>query len=83
MEFKAYRRSDGAYLLVPDCLVASREAQARHGPLTLAARFDADLVSGDPLWQRVLEDIDRQSYAVIRRENGDALLRATVYRATA
>lgn len=75
MEFKAYRRPDGAYVLVPDCLLASRDAQARHGPLTLIARFDVDCSADDAVWHRVLADIDRQSYAVVRRETGEQLVR--------
>ncbi|HZX79370.1 MAG TPA: hypothetical protein VFE72_00245 [Lysobacter sp.] len=75
MEFKAYRRPDGAYVLVPDCLVASRDAQARHGPLVLVARFDAACPPDDPVWQRVLADIDHQSYAVVRRDTGEYLIR--------
>jgi len=74
MDFKAYRRPDGAYVLVPDCLVASRDAQARHGPLMLVARFDAPCPPEDPIWNRVLADLDRQSYAVVRRETGDQLM---------
>jgi hypothetical protein len=76
MDFKAYRRPDGAYVLVPDCLVASRDAQARHGPLALVARFDAPCSPEDPVWHRVLADLDRQSYAVVRRETGEQLVRA-------
>ena len=74
MDFKAYRRPDGAYVLVPDCFVASRDAQARHGPLVLVARFDAPCPPEEPIWNRVLSDLDRQSYAVVRRETGEQLL---------
>lgn len=83
MEFKAYRRPDGAYVLVPDCFVASRDAQARHGPLALVARFDVDCPIDDPVWHRVLADIDRQSYAVVRRETGEQLIRIATGSATA
>ena len=83
MDFKAYRRPDGAYVLVPDCLVASRDAQARHGPLALVARFDAPCTPDDPVWARVLADIDRQSYSVVRRDTGEQLLRLTRESATA
>lgn len=74
MQFKAYQRPDGAYVLVPDCLLASRDAHARHGPLTLVARFDVECASDEAVWRRVLDDIDRQSYAVVRRETGGELL---------
>jgi hypothetical protein len=83
LDFKAYRRPDGAYVLVPDCLVASRDAQARHGPLVLVARFDAPCPPDDPVWNRVLSDMDRQSYAVVRRDTGDQLLRISAQSATA
>lgn len=75
MEFRAYRRPDGAYVLVPDCLVASRDAEVRHGPLVLIATLAVDCPSDDPVWHRVLGDIDRQSYAVVRRETGEHLVR--------
>lgn len=66
MIFKAYARSDGALVLVPDCLVASRDAEARHGPLAFVGRVDASLHPQPEVWQRVLADMDRQSYAVVR-----------------
>lgn len=75
MEFRAYRRPDGAYVLVPDCLVASRDAELRHGPLVLVAVCSTDCPVDDPVWHRVLADIDRQSYAVVRRETGEHLVR--------
>lgn len=66
MIFKAYARPDGAYVLVPDCLVASREAQRRHGPLEYRGRVDSSSYPDAAVWQRVLSDVDRQSYAVVR-----------------
>lgn len=66
MIFKAYTRQDGAIVLVPECMVASREAHARHGPLTYAGHVDSSGVPDRAVWRRVLADIDRQSYAVVR-----------------
>lgn len=66
MVFKAYARRDGALVLVPDCLVASREAEARHGPLVFIGRIDDERHPDPAIWSRVLKDIDRQSYAVVR-----------------
>ncbi|GAB2518957.1 hypothetical protein [Lysobacter humi (ex Lee et al. 2017)] len=68
MFFEAYRRPDGALLLVPDCMLASREAQLRHGPLVALGRVHADPDRDDALWRRVLTDIDRQSYSIVRRD---------------
>lgn len=66
MIFRAYTRRDGALVLVPDCLVASREAEARHGPLSFVGRIDDALHPDVRIWDRVLADVDRQSYAVVR-----------------
>ncbi|MFZ5656476.1 MAG: hypothetical protein ACOY37_05385 [Pseudomonadota bacterium] len=66
MIFRAYARGDGALLLVPDCLVASRDAEARHGPLVFIGRIDEERLADRAVWDRVLADIDRQSYAVVR-----------------
>lgn len=74
MIFRAYARPDGAYLLVPDCLVASRDAESRHGPLRPVGYLDSDAQPDSALWQRVVGDIDRQSYAVVRQETGRRLL---------
>ncbi|TCZ88333.1 hypothetical protein [Lysobacter sp. N42] len=66
MIFRAYARGDGALLLVPDCLVASRDAERRHGPLLFIGRIDDRHLADQAVWNRVLADIDRQSYAVVR-----------------
>lgn len=66
MIFKAYSRPDGAIVLVPECMVASKEAEVRHGPLAYAGIVDSSCVPDRAVWRRVLADIDRQSYAVVR-----------------
>lgn len=66
MIFRAYARRDGALVLVPECFVASRDAQVRHGPLTFVGRIDHERHARSTAWDRVLGDIDRQSYAVVR-----------------
>lgn len=77
MIFKAYARHDGAYILVPDCLVASREAQTRHGPLSYVGLVDSSTHLEPAVWDRVLSDVDRQSYAVVRSTMRPLLARAT------
>lgn len=77
MIFKAYTRPDGAYVLVPDCLVASREAHRRHGPLGFVGHLDGRDGLEDPAWRRILADIDQQSYAVVRRATGERLRRSS------
>lgn len=75
MIFNAYERDDGALVLVPDCFVASRDAEARHGPLVHVGRIDARLLPEPRIWQRVLADMDRQSYAVVRGSMRELLTR--------
>lgn len=75
MVFSAYRRGDGAFVLVPDCLIASREANATHGPLIFVAAFESGCDADETIWQRVMADIDRQSYAVVRRQTGERYMR--------
>ena len=62
MIFNAYERGDGALVLVPDCFVASRDAEARHGPLVHVGRIDARLLPEPRIWQRVLADMDAWGY---------------------
>jgi hypothetical protein len=66
MVFRAYTRRDGALVLVPECLVASREAESRHGPLVFVGRIDDRQHPDTGIWHRVMADVDRQSYAVVR-----------------
>lgn len=73
MVFTGYLRLDGALVLVPDCFVASREAHARHGPLRFAGHFESDSQPDPVLWDRVLADMDSQSYAIVRQETGRLL----------
>ena len=75
MIFNAYARSDGALVLVPDCFVASRDAEARHGPLVHVGRLDTSLLPEPEVWKRVLADMDRQSYAVVRGSMRELLTR--------
>lgn len=77
MVFRAYARRDGALVLVPDCLIASRDAEARHGPLAFVGRIDHEQQPGAAIWARVLDDIDRQSYAVVR-SSAQAMLAAAI-----
>lgn len=80
MIFKAYSRNDGALVLVPDCLIASRDARARHGPLVFIGQVDANEHPDSDAWKRVLADVDRQSYAVVRRSTRELVVPAYALR---
>lgn len=61
-----YSRPDGAYLLVPDCMTASAEAQRLHGPLKFVELMDW---SEDPLpeiWETVIAELDAHSFVVLQ-----------------
>ena len=62
MKCTVYWGSGGGFVVVPDCVVASREAERRFGPLMECARIDTD-----GLDERLAEDIglavDERTYA--------------------
>ena len=75
MKFDVYTRPDGAYVLVPDCLQASREAQRLHGPLTFCDTVDTEHAAlPRPFWEQLIAEIDTRSYAVVPMQTGQRLL---------
>lgn len=59
------------FVLVPDCIVASREAERRFGPLTFCGSLDTQGLSED-LTARIDQEIDERSFV---RLNPDLALR--------
>ena len=74
MRFNVYTRPDGAFLLVPDCMTASREAEALHGPLAFCDTIDSDEYPVPALWDRVAAEIDQLSFAVLQPAVGRQML---------
>ena len=57
----AYRTRTGHLLLVPDCMVATREAEHRFGPLDNCGTIDTDRLPGS-LQDVVERDFNARSY---------------------
>lgn len=72
--FNVYTRPDGAYLLVPDCMLTPLEAEATHGPLTFCETIDSDRYPVPALWERVMDEIDQMSFAVLQATVGRQML---------
>ena len=74
MIFNVYTRLDGAYVLVPECMTASLEAQRLHGPLEYCDRLDSDEHPFPGLWELVVRETDEHSFAVLQEPIGKQLL---------
>jgi hypothetical protein len=57
----AYRTRTGHLLLVPDCMVATKEAEQRFGPLGNCGPIDTDRLPA-PVQEAVERDFSARSY---------------------
>jgi hypothetical protein len=73
MKFTVYK-AEGLYLLVPDCIKASREAEHRYGPLSYCGEIESDDHPSTELWAMVMADIDTRLFAVVGELVANALL---------
>lgn len=74
VKFTVYLRPDDAYVFVPDCMVASREAERLHGPLIYCETIDTSDYPVPGIWETVMDEVDRQSFAVLHSVIGRRLL---------
>lgn len=72
MSFRLYASSAGEYLLVPECMQASRAATERFGPLTFLGCADPMALTPDELGD-VWVQIDAASFAVVDEQLARAL----------
>ena len=66
MHLAIYTRPDGAYVLVPNHVTPSLDAQNGTGPLTFCETIDVSEHPHPAVWERVNAEIDRHSYAVLQ-----------------
>ena len=66
MYFAIYTRPDGAYVLVPDQMPPSTDAQNGTGPLTFCETVNVKDHPHPAVWERVKAEIDRHSFAVLQ-----------------
>lgn len=74
MELALYTSTAGRCVLVPDCFLPSAESERRYGPLRRCGSVHLAEPVDDALWQRVLAELDRRSFAVLRRNDARRLL---------
>jgi hypothetical protein len=72
MSFRLYASSGGDYLLVPECMQASRAATERFGPLTFLGCADPMALSPRQLGD-VWAQLDGESFAIVSEELARAL----------
>jgi hypothetical protein len=74
MYIAIYTRADGAYVLVPDHMTPSADAQNGTGPLTFCETINASEHPHPAVWERVNAEIDRHSYAVLQASVAERFL---------
>lgn len=66
MHFAIYMRPDGAHVFVPECMQASIEAEALHGPLKFLKFLDWCEEPLPAMWKTIMTEIDDHSFAVFQ-----------------
>ena len=74
MNLALYTSTGGRSVLLPDCFLPSAESERRYGPLRRCGSLHLDEPVDDALWRRVLADLDRRPFAVLRRNDARRLL---------
>jgi hypothetical protein len=72
MSFRLYASTAGDYLLVPECMQASRAATERFGPLTFLGCADPMSLSPQELGD-VWVQLDAESFAIVSEKLARAL----------
>ena len=76
MNLALYTSTAGRCVLVPECFLPSAESERRYGPLRRCGILHLEEPVDDALWRRVLADLDRRPFAVLRRNEARRLLDA-------
>lgn len=66
MIFGIYTRPDGAYLLVPECMQPSVEAEKLHGPLKFLELMDWCEEPLPDIWTTVMTSLDEHSFVLFQ-----------------
>ena len=72
MRTRVYSQQHGSFLLVPDCMVASAEAEHKFGPLQDWGCAETDHFPAD-LKELIEREFDARSYALLPDEVVDRL----------
>jgi hypothetical protein len=74
MDLALYRGPSGVYVIVPEDMRPSTDAEHQHGPLRLGMRIPLPEGPSDPLCTRIVHDVDSQCYAVLTAGEAIALI---------
>ncbi len=75
MSFRLYASRAGEYLLVPECMQASRAATEQFGPLTFPGCADPSALD-QPDLGNIWSQLDAASFAIIDEKLAQALWKA-------
>lgn len=70
MILTVYKRSDGAYMLIPSGSRAFMQIDEMHGPLILCTHITENDLESQLLSEKVLADIEQHSYSMINEVIG-------------
>ncbi len=76
MDLTVYRVADGCFVLVPACFQPSMACRRQYGALGRCGQVGIDEALCSIAWQRVIDEIDRNSYALVTPQDADLLLGA-------
>lgn len=64
---------EGGYVFVPDCFLPPIECEHLYGPLLACGHMTIPHDQADGRWQRIIADIDRNSFALIETADAETL----------
>ena len=74
MNLNLFACSRGGYLVTPECMLASTEAQALHGPTQRFLGVVDGALFPEEMRQQVEADVERHAFAFVEQHTGDQVL---------
>jgi hypothetical protein len=74
MDVTLYTSGHGTLVLVPACMLPTRDAERLHGPLQLCTRAQVSPHVDERLRARIEEELDRKAYALVTVHEAKTLL---------
>jgi hypothetical protein len=74
MNLNLFVCSRGGYLVTPECMLASTEAQARHGPVKIFLGVVDCALFPEAMRNHVEAEVDLHAFAFVAQQTGDQVL---------
>lgn len=74
MNLNLFTCTRGGYLMTPECMLASSEAQTAHGPVQQFMGVVDCTLFPDELRIRIEADVDQHAFAYLSQDTGNQLL---------